>query len=417
MARAAKKLPNGGRPTSQEELTALERQVTDGAAARPGVYRMLSEEGGVIYVGKSKRVRERLLGYFRCGRRDKGARILRETRAIEWTYTPSEFAALREELRLIKLFRPRFNVTGKRDAEHYTFLRITAGPAPRLAVTRGGASGDGVCYGPFIGPHLVAEAARELSDALGLRDCSDSVPIHYRDSQRPPPLGLRTQSIATGPQSNRSLMLATGPQAAANPCALRAPSVSMGPQAAPNPDALRAPDCIRHDVGKCLGPCIAACDASDYEARVAMARAFLEGESNGPIERFRREMEESKRKLAYERAALYRDRIIRLEKLRDQFSKIRFAVEAMSLVYPVPGFRGEDRVYLIRRGTVRAEAAAPRSTVERLGLQGLIDQVFQPREPQRGAVRTHEIEEILLLSSWFRRYPAELERAWAPVIS
>ncbi len=411
MARAAKKLPNGGRPTSREELTALERHVAEGAAARPGVYRMLSEEGGVIYVGKSKRVRERLLGYFRCERRDKGARILRETRAIEWAYTPSEFAALREELRLIKLYRPRFNVTSKRDAEHYTFLRLTGGPAPRLAVTRGGASGDGVCYGPFIGPHLVAEAARELSDALGLRDCADSVPIHYCDAPPPVPISLRAPAATMRPQAAADRSLATGPQAAPHR------SVAAEPQAAPYPRALRAPDCIRHDVGKCLGPCIAACNEADYQARVAMARAFLEGESSGPIERFRREMEESKRRLAYERAALYRDRIIRLEKLRDQFAKIRFAVEAMSLVYPVPGFRGDDRVYLIRRGTVRAEAAAPRSTVERLSLQGLIDQVFQPREPQRGAVRTHEIEEILLLSSWFRRYPAELERAWAPVTS
>jgi len=347
----------------------LQRHVAGGAAARPGVYRMLSEEGGVIYVGKSKRVRERLLSYFRCRRRDKGTRILRETRAIEWTYTPSEFAALHEELRLIKRFRPRFNIAGKRDAEHYAFLRVTEGSAPRLTVARGGAPDSGVHYGPFIGPGLVAEAARELSDALGLRDCSDQVALHFCNSPSPVPLGLR------------------------------------------------APDCIRHDVGKCLGPCVAACSAADYAERVSLAQAFLEGKSDGPIEHLRREMERSKRTLAYERAALFRDRLHRLERLRDQFVKIRFALESLSLAYPVPGFEGDDRVYLIRRGTVRAEAAAPRSTADRLQLQSLIDKVFKPGEPPTGAVRTHEMEEILLLTAWFRRHPAELARTWAPAVS
>lgn len=384
MARAPKRLPNGGRPTSPDELAALQRHVAEGAAARPGVYRMMSEEGGVIYVGKSKRVRERLLGYFRCGRGEKGARILRETRAIDWSYTPSEFAALREELRLIKQLRPRFNVMQKRDAGHYAFLRLTAGPAPRLEAARGESGVDGVYYGPFIGPGLVAEAARELSDALGLRDCPDRVPLHFRDG--PPPVQL----------------------------GLRAPPVTMGPRAAPDPGALRAPDCIRHEVAKCLGPCVSACTSAEYSERVALAVAFLEGRGEGPIERFRREMEASKQALAYERAALFRDRVHTLERLRDQLAKIRFGLESLSLVYPVAGASGDDRVYLIRRGVVRAEAPAPRGTPDRIALQTLIDHVFSPADVQRGGVRTHEIEEILLITAWFRRHPAELARAWRP---
>lgn len=346
------------------------RHVTDHAAPRPGVYRMLSEEGGVIYVGKSKRLRERLLSYFRAERRDKGARILREARAIEWTYTPSEFAALREELRLIKLCRPRFNVARKRDAEHHAFLRITSGPAPRLTVERRDATGEGLFYGPFIGPDLVADAARNLSDVLGLRDCPESVPMAFRRPDTPPPVPLP-----------------------------------------------RAPDCIRHDVGKCLGPCVSACTRAEYDERVQLLRAFLEGQSKLPIERLRRDMNEAKERLAYERAALLRDRLHRLEQLRRQFSKIRFALESLSLVYPVPGFEGDDRVYLLRRGTVRAEASAPRTTEERLHLQRLIDQVYQPREPDESPVRTHEIEEILVLSAWFSQNPGELARAWRPTVS
>jgi excinuclease ABC subunit C len=364
MARERRKLPNGARPTTAEELEALARHVRAGAAARPGVYRMLSEDGGVLYVGKSKRVRTRLLGYFRCGPGDKGARILRETRAIEWSYTPSEFAALREELRLIKLLRPRFNVMAKRDAEHYAFLRITAGRAPKLSVARRRSSGTGIYYGPFLGPGVVSAAARELSDTLGLRDCSDEVPMHYSDQPELIPLGLR------------------------------------------------APGCIRHEIKRCLGPCVAACSAAEYDERVALARAFLEGAHDGPIERFRAEMERSAEGQRYERAAMYRDRLRRLELLREQLGRVRFALESLSFLYPVSGFEGDDRVYLVRRGTVRAEAPAPRGTPDRLALQRLIDEVFQPGEPAAGAIRVHEIDEILLLSSWFRRYPDELGKTW-----
>src|ERR1700693_1884779 len=82
------------RPTSEAQLAVMRSTVTDGAADRPGIYRMVSSEGEVLYVGKSKRVRSRLLSYFRCAYpEDKGARILRSAEKIEGEYTPSEFGA------------------------------------------------------------------------------------------------------------------------------------------------------------------------------------------------------------------------------------------------------------------------------------------------------------------------------------
>ena len=76
-------------PTSDEELTRMRGVVREGAQDRPGIYRMLSPDGEVVYVGKSKRVRTRLLSYFRCAYpEDKGARILREATTIDWEYTP-----------------------------------------------------------------------------------------------------------------------------------------------------------------------------------------------------------------------------------------------------------------------------------------------------------------------------------------
>src|SRR3982751_7067296 len=128
MSRAASALAH--QPTSDTQLAVMRSTVRESAADRPGVYRMLSADGEIVYVGKSKRVRTRLLSYFRCSYpEDKGARILREADRIEWDYTPSEFAALLEELRLIHRFRPRFNVAMKRDARHFAFIKLTRGPA------------------------------------------------------------------------------------------------------------------------------------------------------------------------------------------------------------------------------------------------------------------------------------------------
>jgi excinuclease UvrABC nuclease subunit len=141
-----------------------------------------------------------------------------------------------------------------------------------------------------------------------------------------------------------------------------------------------------------------------------MGRAFLEGVDDAPLEGLRTEMLASSERMEFERAASLRDKLGRLEGLREQFIRFRFAVETLSFVYEVAGHDGDDRVYLIRRGRVRAERPAPRTPVERAELLALADDVFSGVEYEGAAVPTHEIDELLLLSSWFRRFPGEMER-------
>jgi excinuclease ABC subunit C len=139
-----------------------------------------------------------------------------------------------------------------------------------------------------------------------------------------------------------------------------------------------------------------------------MARDFLDGMDNGPIEYLKSEMELASSQLLYERAAAMRDKAERLHQLRQQFSRLHFAVESLSFVYTVRGFDGDDRVYLIRRGRIRAEVAAPRTPSEAADLLTLIDSVYTPIERDTSRIPTHEIDELLLLSSWFKRFPDEL---------
>ena len=172
---------------------------------------------------------------------------------------------------------------------------------------------------------------------------------------------------------------------------------------------VRTPGCIRHEVRKCLGPCVAACTVSAYAERVSMARAFLDGADDGPIERLRGEMQVASDRMEFERAASLRDKLQRLEELRDQFGRLRFAVETLSFLYTVRGHEGDDRLYLIRRGRVRAEVLPPQTAKDKRTLESLVQSVYSPPERQTASIPTHEIDELLLLSSWFRRNPAELD--------
>jgi excinuclease ABC subunit C len=351
-------------PTSDEQLASMRALVRETARNEPGVYRMIADNGEIVYVGKSKQIRSRLMSYFRATYpEDKGARILREATRVEWDYEPSEFAALLRELRMIKQYRPRFNVAMKRDARHYSFIKISRGAAARLNVVRGAGPDDAaVYYGPFVGAQRVTEAVRELNDVLGLRDCRSDMPIFFADQREMFQLS-------------------------------------------------RTPGCIRHEIRKCLGPCVGGCTVLEYDRQLALARAFLDGSSEGPADTLRRQMEAASEALEFERAAIYRDKLSRLESLREQFDRLRFAVETLSFVYNVSGCDGRDRTYVIRRGIVRAELETPKTRRDRAAMRRLVDDIFGEKPNPGSSIPTHEIDELLLLSSWFRKFPDEMGRA------
>src|SRR5262249_14597715 len=253
---------------------------------------------------------------------------------------------------------------------NYCFIKVTHGPAPKLVVVRSpGHDDSSIFYGPFMGAMGVGDAVRELNDVLGLRDCSNDQRMNFSDQ---PEL------------------------------------FSVFP---------RTPGCIRFEVKKCLGPCVGGCSVRQYDERFALARAFLDGAHDGPMESLKADMEAASERLEYERAAVLRDKMKRLEALRAQFGRLRFAVETLSFVYNVPGHEGDDRVYLLRRGHVRAEVPTPTGPAEAATLLQRIDEVYTPIERITGQIPTHEIDELLLLSSWFRRFPEELQRTSAAQVA
>ena len=367
---AARRRQGARKPVT--DLDALRDLVRAGTKDRPGTYRFLCDEGSVLYVGKSKQLRTRLLSYFRAEwPHDKGARILWRAARIEWEYQPSEFAALLRELRLIKQLRPRYNWMMKRDARHYCFVRLTPGLAPKLTVTRDAAGDErGTYFGPYLSAGRVTDALRELNDLLGLRDCANDVRMHFRDQAELP-------VIATP----------------------------------------RTPGCIRHEIGKCLGPCVAAVTEQAYAAQLALARAFLDGTSDGPMTALQERMMAHSEAMEFERAAQVRNKLHRLELLRAQFERLRFAVETLTFAYPITGHDNETRVYLVKRGTVRADLKLPTSRREQEEFTEWARRVFEAPERPSRSIPTHEIDELLLLSSWFQRHPDEFARTLAPDVA
>jgi excinuclease ABC subunit C len=263
-----------------------------------------------------------------------------------------------------------------------------------LQVVRGAGDDEaGTYYGPFRGAIQLEEAIRELNDVLGLRDCAPALPMRYAE---------------------------------------HLPGDGSWP---------RTPGCLRHEIGKCLGPCIGAVREAEYLERFGTAQAFLDGRDEAPLLPLRARMEAASAALEYERAAVLRDKLQRLESLREQFGRLRFALESLTFTYTIPGAEPSDsRSYVIRRGRVRHEAPTPRTTVQRRAFAAAVAAVVgsgDVAEPVRSAkarttpttdgaatiratsvnppalpmtVPGHEVDEVLLVAAWFKRHPGELER-------
>jgi excinuclease ABC subunit C len=342
------------------DLAPLRRRVAALAEHRPAVYRMLDAAGRVIYVGKAKRLRPRLLSYFRAADTDeKAGRIIRAAADIDWEYQPSEFAACLGELRAIRRYRPPLN-----SAMNYTrrvaFIKVSGGPAPKIFVAPAAPSDGMTHYGPFTGPGRLIEAVRVLNDLLGLRDCTLRMPIHYAQ-----------QGDLFGPVGRAA--------------------------------------CPRYDFGTCTGPCGGLVSEPEYRRRVALAIRFLEAKSIVPLDRAIAEMDALSAANEFERAARWRDRFEALEWLLAACVRARATVAGLRFVYTDPGAYGDQRAYVIRQGTVRASAPAPHTPIEHEAFRALVAQHAGP-EPAGAAIPVEAIDETLLLLSWFRRHPSALGR-------
>jgi excinuclease ABC subunit C len=334
------------------------------AENRPGVYRMYGPEDELLYVGKSVHVRSRVLSYFRAERGEKAWELIRETARIEWDYIPNEFYALIREMKLIQQWQPRFNVQHKR-RRIYAFVKVTAETAPRLVPVTRIVEDGATYYGPFPKVKSVARTVRELGHVLGLRDCPATTPVFFGD---------QTELFGGG----------------------------------------RMPHCIRAELRTCLAPCCGRPTEAEYRAAVELARCFLEGRAEAPLADLEQRMQGASARLDFEYAAILRDRLERLRHFRDELVAFRGRVQDLTFVYRVPGFGGDDRVYLIRRGRIRRELPYPKGRRARAAVARAVDETYGETDPGPAALAPQDAAEILLVARWFRMHPKERPRTLSP---
>ena len=216
----------------------------------PGVYRMIGEDGEVLYVGKARSLKKRVTQYAQ-GRfhTQRIALMVDLTRSMEFVTTRTETDALLLEINLIKQLKPRFNVLLRDDKSFPEIVIRRDHEAPQLRKHRGAHTIKGDYFGPFASAWAVNRTLNTLQKAFLLRSCSDSV---YETRTRP---------------------------------------------------------CMLHQIKRCAAPCTGLVSIEDYGALVEEAEAFLRGKSRAVMARMSAEMQAASDDMEFERAARLRDRI------------------------------------------------------------------------------------------------------------
>ena len=147
---------------------------------------------------------------------------------------------------------------------------------------------------------------------------------------------------------------------------------------------------------------------------VGLAHRFLEGRSQTPLAQLEHRMQEAAARLDFEYAGLLRDRLDRLRLFQEELAAFRGQVQDLSFIYRVPGFAGDDRIYLIRRGRIRKELPHPKSTRARARTARAVEAVYGEAEAGLPGLAPQDAAEILLVARWFRQNPAERRRTMTP---
>lgn len=355
-----------------EGQSAIRRQIRQSCPAAPGVYGLIDRAGELIYVGKAKSLRDRLLSYFakahsaanapvnsQRGDDQKSIRLGQRAVRIVYERVSHEFAALVRELELIRRFRPRANVQGQPGRVRRGFLCLGRAPAPRAYLSPTLTTTAETSYGPLAIGRRMRRAVERLNTTFRLRDCADDVPMRFGDQR---------------------LLL----------------------------DEPLEPLCPRFDFGLCMAPCAGRCDRREYHAAVRAAQAFVEGTDDSALATLEQEMQRAALGRQFERAALLRDTIDDLRYVQLQVMHIR-AVQRWAFVYCPPSTGQRRTWYFVRHGVPVAAIRRPTTADQARRALGLIEQhLLSTSGP---SIDRETLPYVLLVARWFHYSPREMQHA------
>ena len=242
-------------------LSEVVQQKLDALPAQPGVYVFRDRHGGVLYVGKAASLRSRVRSYFLASTGDTRffiARLTDELGDLETYVTRTETEAALLENNLIKEHQPRYNVKLRDDKEYLSLRLDPKATWPRLEVVRRPRHDGALYFGPYHSATAARATLRLINRHFQLRTCTDT-------------------ELAT-----------------------------------------RVRPCLQHQIKRCPGPCVLPVDRAHYGAQVATVALFLEGRHDELAAELSARMAESASKLEYEQAAVHREQLRAVERVREE---------------------------------------------------------------------------------------------------
>ena len=244
---------------TEERLTTL-REKANALPLCPGVYLMKRQNGEILYVGKSRRLKNRVSSYFsRQILAIKTARMVSQVHDFDYILCESEIEALTLENLLIKKHTPKYNIKLK-DAKSYPYLKITADDYPRIIITRDRKSDGGKYFGPYSGMANAKNVLESVTRLFGLPTCRRRFPE----------------------------------------------------------DIGRDRPCLYRQMGRCIAPCAGELSKEDYLLAIKNAEQILSGRTSAAAAHLEKCMATEAENEHFEAAAYYRDCLLSLRRLSDK---------------------------------------------------------------------------------------------------
>jgi excinuclease ABC subunit C len=303
-----------------------------------GVYRMIDDKDRVLYVGKAKNLKKRVVAYTRLMQLPiRIARMVAQTVRMEIITTHTEAEALLLESNLIKKLKPRYNIL-LRDDKSFPYILITEDhDYPRIVKHRGARAKDGSCFGPFASAWAVNNTINHLQRAFLLRSCTDAV---FANRSRP---------------------------------------------------------CLLYQIKRCSAPCVDRIAKAEYDGLVDICRDFLTGRSQKILKQLETDMLAASERMDFEQAAMYRDRIRALSQIRShQDINLEGVEEADVIALHHEGGQSCVQVFFFRSGSnygnrsyfPRHEQGAEIPEI----LSAFVGQFYADKPAPKQVLLSHEIE-------------------------
>ena len=251
------------------------RQKAMALPLQPGVYIMKNKQGEIIYIGKAKKLKNRVSQYFgsQNNHTEKVRRMVENVDDFEYIITDSEFECLILECSLIKQHTPKYNILLK-DDKGYSYIRVTNEEWRRLSYVLQKADDDARYIGPYKSSYYVKSSVEEANKIFGLPTCNRRFPEDFG----------------------------------------------------------RFRPCLNFHIKQCCAPCTGRVKLKDYNERVENALKFLSGDSSEMMRELQDRMTAAAEALDFERAARYRDQIASMKKLRDKQKVVDINLDELDVI-------------------------------------------------------------------------------------